>query len=264
MQTLELTTTQRHGFGEKKGMNTPNAFFHAKFAGQTEQYGAAFLELREDLALGKTKICPISINLDFFASILSDPGIGLSVVYFEPDMQFYFNSPFQPMYRPVSPEKLQNLYRGFLIKCAEQCQSEVNILNLFHEFRQEKVARQVTNRAKSVLAADQSFFSPTSAYQRERGPELHERLMRNLCETMLERREGGCLTVTQAYQIFCRLSEQRQLGPLKRSMFKAVMRDCVMEVHGLGLRRDVPDEVTRKQQEAWKGLQIVAREVLAG
>jgi len=104
------------------------------------------------------------------------------VVYFEPDMQFYFKSPFEPVYRPVSPEKLQNLYRGFLIQSAQSCSNDVNILNLFHEFRSDKIARQVTNRAKSVLAADQSFFSATSPYSRERGIELHERIARRFVD----------------------------------------------------------------------------------
>ena len=87
--------------------------------------------------------------------------------------------------------------------------------------------------------------------------------MRVLVETMLERREGACLTVTQAYQIFCKLSQQRSLGQLKRSMFKETMKDLVKDVHGLGLRRDVPDK-ENKQQEAWKGLAVVEAEVLAG
>ncbi len=86
--------------------------------------------------------------------------------------------------------------------------------------------------------------------------------MRVMCETMLEKREGACLTVTEAYRVFCGLSEQRSLGQIKRSMFKEIMRDLVRDVHGLGLRRDVPDS-KNKQQEAWRGLKFVDVEVLA-
>jgi hypothetical protein len=78
---------------------------------------------------------------------------------------------------------------------------------------------------------------------------------------MLEKKEGSCLTVTEAYQAFCKLSEQRQLGQLKRSHFKEIMRDLVREEYGLGLRRDVPD-LENKQQEAWKGLKLMEAEVL--
>jgi hypothetical protein len=87
--------------------------------------------------------------------------------------------------------------------------------------------------------------------------------MRVLCETMLEKNEGSYLTVTQAYKFFCQLAQQRQLGTLKRSMFKATMQDLVRDLHGLGLRRDVVDNFG-KQQEAWRGLRVVEAEVLAG
>ena len=117
-------------------------------------------------------------------------------------------------------------------------------------------------RAKSVIAADQTFFAAESPNQRIRGPELPERLMRVLCETMLEPQEGACLTVTQAYQVFCRLSQQHHLGQLKRSMFKATMQDLVRDVHGVALRRDVPDALG-KQQEAWRGVKLIEAEPLA-
>jgi hypothetical protein len=99
-----------------------------------------------------------------------------------------------------------------LIRCAQELNGETDKVNLFAEFRSDKNARAVTTRAKSILAAGQDFFSATSPHQRIRGPELHERLARVLVETMLEPREGSCFTVTQAYNVFCRLSQQRQLG----------------------------------------------------
>jgi hypothetical protein len=235
---------------------TPNQYFHALFPVQTMQFGPAFLELRETNLAGKCKMSPISINVDFFASILSDSGLGLRVVYFEPEMQFYYSQPFQLVYKPVTPEKLQNLYRGLLIRAATSITSDVNIFNLFHEFRSDKRARQVTNRAKSILACDSSYFSATSPHQRVKGQELHERVMLRLVETMLEPREGEILTVTQAYEMFCRLSERQSLERLKRSVFKEAMRDLIKEKYGMALRHDVPDSLNRHQQ-AWKGLRLV-------
>ena len=41
------------------------------------------------------------------------------------------------------------------------------------------------------------------------------------------------------------------------------MKDLVRDVHGLALRRDVPD-LNNKQQEAWRGLKLIGTEVLAG
>lgn len=186
LTTLELNEPERLGFEGENRPLTPNHYFQKLFPAQTAQYGPAFLQLRETNLAGNTKVNPISINIDFFASIFSDPALGLRAVYFEPEMQFYYFRPFQPIYKPTTPEKLQNLYRGILIQAAKSFNNDVNILNLFVEFRSDKVAKQVTNRAKSILAADSSFFSATSKHQRVRGPELHERLILKLVETMIE------------------------------------------------------------------------------
>jgi hypothetical protein len=180
---------------------------------------------------------------------------------FEPEMQFYYREPIQNIYKPTTPEKLQNYYRAMMLRCAQELNRETDKLNLFAEFRSDKNAKAVTNRAKSILACSSDFFSATSLHQRIRGPELHERLMRVLVETMLERKEGACLTVTQTYELFCRLSQQRQLGPLKRSVFRGIMRDLVNERYGLALRNDVPDAQNR-QQQAWRGLALVESEPL--
>ena len=89
------------------------------------------------------------------------------------------------------------------------CESRVRVrqskrdASLFHEFRLDKTARQVAQRAKSVLAADSSFFSPTSHYQRIRGIELHERIARSFVERVLARVPGETLLLTGAYLHFC-------------------------------------------------------------
>jgi len=260
---LELNLPQT-SFFEKPLPRTPSEWFALKFPEAVNKFGCPFLEMRQSSVDGFVRIVPVSINLDFMAGMLGgDSGLGHSVVYFESEMQFYYFEPVLQLYKPTTQEKLQSYYRGFMIRCAQELNNDTNKLNLFLEFRSDKIAKAVVQRAKSILAADSSFFSPTSPHQRIRGPELHERLMRVLCETMLERSEGACLTVTQAYHVFCRLSEQRQLGELKRSMFKEVMKDLVRDVHGLALRRDVRD-LNNKQQEAWRGLKLVGPEVLAG
>lgn len=57
-------------------------------------------------------------------------------------------------------------------------------------------------------------------------------------------------------------AELRQLGSMKRSLFKATMVDLMREQFGVCLRRDVADE-RGKQQEAWKGVRLLNTEVLA-
>ena len=245
------------GLGQmREQAKTPNLYFQKLFPAQTAQYGPAFLELRESDGNGFKHITPISINIELFASILSDPSLGLSVVYYEPDMQFYYMEPMLNIYKPTAPEKLQSLYRGLLIRCAHEMNNDVNMFNLFHEFRSDKTAKAVVQRAKSILAADHTFFGPESRHQRQKGPEMYERLARVFVESMLEPKEGACLTVTQAYNIFCKLALQRNLGQLKRSTFKEMMRDFIKDKYGMSLRHDVPDSENRHQQ-AWKGLKVV-------
>jgi len=253
MQTLlELTNKDRPGFDSRNGTTTPNHYFQAKFPLQTEQFGPAFLEMKE-AGLGLTKITPVSINQDFFASILSDPLIGLSVVYYEPEMQFYFKSPFQTVYKPVTPEKLQNLSRGLLIKCAEECEGDVNLLNLFHEFRSDKIARAVVNRAKSILAADPSYFSPTSPHSRERGIEVMERVARKFVEEWLSSEPGQILKINDAFAVFRGLLRQKELPDIKRSDFKAVVVPLVRDQFNVALRNDLGGGGGR----GWKGVKML-------
>jgi hypothetical protein len=56
--------------------------------------------------------------------------------------------------------------------------------------------------------------------------------------------------------------QQKQLGTMKRSMFKAEMQDLVRDFYGVGLRRDVPNELG-KQQEAWRWVRLIEAEDLA-
>jgi len=87
---------------------------------------------------------------------------------------------------------------------------------------------------------------------------MRESAVRVLVEQMLEQRPDSMVTVTQdyTYTLFCKLSEQRQLGQLKRSLFKGIMRDLIRDRYDLALRHDVPDS-ENKHQQAWKGLELV-------
>lgn len=245
---------------------TPNDWFGRRFPQQADIYGSPFLELKTPIFIESfnfDQIAALSLNYDFFAAILGgEKSLKHHVVYYEPEMEFYFYDPADQLYKTTTSEKLQNQIRALLMKCAQEMPALVHKYNLVHEFRQDKHTRAIVNRAKSILAADQSFFSSTSPHQRIKGPELHERLLRVMVETMLEPCQDSILTVTQAYAMFCKLANDRQLGPLKRSMFKVTMRELISQQFGLGLRRDVPD-AQNKQQEAWKGVKLLNCETLA-
>lgn len=231
---------------------TPNAYFQKLFPIQTQQFGPAFLQLRETDGVGRSKVNPISINVDFFSAIFSDSRLGLSVVYYEQDSQFYFKSPFELVYKPTTSEKLQSLFRGFLLQAAKSFNNDVNILNLFVEFRSDRVAKQVVNRAKSILAADSSYFSATSKHQRIRGIELHERVARKFVDELLSAEPGQILKLADAYNVFRGLLKKRDLPDIKRSDFKAVVGPLIAESFNICLRNDLGNEGGR----AWKGLKL--------
>jgi hypothetical protein len=259
-QNLKLYEPDRfHHDQQPPQPKTPNELFARKYPEQVEIYGSPLLELDDKVT---NQVLPILINTDFFAGVLGGRSdLGHHVIYFEPEMQWYFKDS-DNIYKPTTPEKLANIYRALMMKCAQDLPANVHKLNLFHEFRSDKVAKQITNRAKSILAADHTFFSATSPHQRIRGIELHERLILRLVETMLEPKEGSILTVTQAYQIFCQMSQQRSLDTIKRSVFRELMRDYVRGRFNLALRHDVPDS-ENKHQQAWKGLAVVEAETVA-
>ena len=234
--------------------STPSEWFAEKFPDATSKYGCPFLEFRQTNCDGFSKIVPISINTDFFAGLLrGDSRLGHSVIYYEPELQFYYLEPLKQIYKPTSAEKLQNYYRAILIKCAQELNG-TDKLNLFFEFRSDKNARAVTNRAKSILACSPEFFSVTSPHQRQQGPELHERVARVFAEQVLERQAGEVLTLTNAYLVFTKFLKQKSMGTVKRSVFKGMFAPIIRDVFNLGLRNDVIDQTSNKQTAGWKGL----------
>ena len=154
--TLELNQPNQGQFAhfQRPKPITASVWFSERFP-HSLKFGVPFVELRESCFDGFSRCTPISINLDFFASALGgDSKLGHSVVYYESELHFYFREPLLNIYKPTTPEKLQNYYRAMLMRCAEELPDENNKLNLCVEFRSDKYAKAVVQRAKSVLAAD--------------------------------------------------------------------------------------------------------------
>jgi hypothetical protein len=260
--TLKLHTPKPIIPGEPEPALTPNSWWVERYPEAYHNHGSPFLELTEQSDRFNTQISPVTINTDFMAGALGGRrDLGHAIVYFEPELAWYFKDS-DGIFKVTTADKLMNQFRALMMKCAQDMPANVHKLNLVHEWRGDRTCKAILMRAKSILAADSSFFAADSPHQRIRGPELHERLMRVLCETMLQQCENGCLTVTQAYGVFCRLAQQRQLGVLKRSFFRATMQDLLKEAYGISLRHDVPDALG-KHQQAWKGVRLVESETLA-
>jgi hypothetical protein len=252
---LELNLPQAYWMKEEHP-TTPSEWFAQRFPDAASQFGCPFLEVRQTSYDGLNKITPIAINLDFFAGMLGgDSKLSHSVIYYEAELQFYYFEPLQQIYKPTTPEKLQNYYRALLLRCAQELNRDTDKLNLFAEFRSDKNARAITTRAKSILAASPDFFSATSPHTRIRGVELHERLARRFVDELLSVESGKVLMLADAYAAFCSLLKQRELEPVKRSDFKAMLGPLIRDQFNVALRNDlVVDE--RQGVRGWKNLRL--------
>jgi hypothetical protein len=228
------------------GPATPSEWFSKLFPEQARIYGCPFIELKEETAQGLTTITPLAPNIDFLAAILGgDKKLAHKVVYMEPEMQFYFYGCRDRIFKSVSEEKLGNLMRAYLIRCAEELGGDVHKLNLFLEFRSDKTIRSIVHRAKSSLACEPDYFEADSNV-REKGPELYERVARAFVEQVLERVPGETLLLTDAYVHFCQYLRSRGMEPVKRKVFKDLVLPVVKEEYDLGVRNDI-----RGQGEGW-------------
>jgi hypothetical protein len=254
---LELNLPKRKWMEEASEPETPSEWFATKFPEVISKYGCPFLEARQSTCDGFKKISPVSMNIDFMAGMLGgDPKLGHSVIYYENEMQFYYYEPFLKIYKPVSPEKLQNYYRAMLLRCLQELNRDVDKISLFVQFRDDKTAKAVVNRAKSILACSPDFFSATSPHQRIRGVELHERIARKFVDELLTTAPGNVLLLADAYTAFLNLVKQNSLEPLKRSEFKDMVVPFVQEKFSVCLRNDLKvDE--RSGVRGWKNVGII-------
>jgi hypothetical protein len=219
---------------------TPSEWFSHKFPEQARIYGCPFIEAIEDLGDGIKKINPLAENKDFLAATLQgDSNLGHGVVYIESEMQFYYYDCRDRIYKATSEDKLGNLMRAYLIRCAEELPNNVHKANLFYQFRSDKTIRSIIHRAKSILAADDSYFSVASKHQRQQGPELYERVARAFVDQVLERIPGEILTVNDAYVHFCEYLSRRKMPPVNRKIFKSLVPPVVKEHFDLGIRNDL-------------------------
>jgi hypothetical protein len=254
---LNLPLIGQAALFQRENTETASIWFAKRFPDAVKKHGVPFVEVRETSRDGFSRITPISINVDFFAAVLGgDPELRHSVVYFEPEMQFYYREPMQGIYKPTTPEKLQNYFRAMLMRCAQELSHENNKLNLCVEFRSDKNAKAVVQRAKSILAAGSDFFSATSPHQRIKGPELIERVARVFVDSLLTSEPGMVLRLSDAYTKFLELLKDKNLAPVKKSDFKAIVDPLVREQFAVALRNDLPD-TDGKGLRGWKGVKLV-------
>jgi hypothetical protein len=244
-------------------MKTATDWFCRMFPVQVRVFGSPFLEQQGSDHIGLITSPPLVSNIDCLAACLGgDVRLGHRVVYYLPELQYYYYDPADQMYHATTADKLGNLYRALMARCAAEVKGEGHIANIFYTFRSDSVVKAVVNRSKSLLAASEGYFGVKSANQRVEGPELHQRLAMVFAERLLEPCAGSILTVGQTYALFNRFVQSRNMPAIERRDFKSVMAEVIRDVYDLGVRNDLVNAETQKQQRGWLGLRPARSDAL--
>ena len=230
---------------------TPSSWFSKRFPGQ-QQFGSPFLESETVNLNGLTRINPIAINEDFFAAILGgNEHLKHKVIYLVPEKMFLFLDVRAGCYIETTEEKLKLLLSQLLLRCAQEMPPNIDIQNLFLEFRQEKVLNSIVRKAKAILAANENYFK-TSNFPRR--PKRHEELAISFTRTAIEYYPSQILTVNECYESFSLFCLSKGAEPITRHDFNGMMRRVVKREFKLGLRHDLIPEHQTRQTKGWKGL----------
>ena len=240
---------------EDPPVKTPSEWFSKKWPRQADTYGTPFLEAKYfDDNQGK-HVNPIALNDIFFASILAgDENLGHGVVYCTPEDQWYFRDPADGnKFKPTSEAKLTILLSRYLLQCAEELKDPTPKFNLFVRFRKHEELQKVINKAKSLLAVDQSFFAADSPNIRTGEGAEKERAAKTFINVVIELNPQKSLTVTDSYTAFREFCVKNGLMLVERRLYQDLVREIIVEQYGLSLRNDVPNESGRHQR-GWRGL----------
>ena len=95
---------------------TPGEWFARRYPSAVQQWGAPMLEAVVADHQGNRLVKPLTLNENFFAAVVSDPGFGHSVVFYQPEQQWYFHDPVDDRYHPVNEEKLVVLLSALITR----------------------------------------------------------------------------------------------------------------------------------------------------
>lgn len=252
----EVPFTFRDVAGPPQPPATPSEWFARRFPVETKRWGCPFLEaVVEDVQTGRKLVTTVSPNCSFLAAALSDSQLGHSVVFYEPEQQWYFLEPRDNQFHPTSEAKLMTLISSLLVKCAEEMPVNVDKINLFVKFREEERLKAVVKQARSILAADSSFFSPTSPFKRVEGPEQHGRMARQFVGRLIKPQPGQLLSIGDCYDGFSGYCKNNGVEPVARKLFRRMIVEIIKEEFSVGFRSDLKD-TEGHYLRGWKGLTV--------
>ena len=252
---LELVDGNVDRFGEPlTEIKTASHWFIAKFPGLAKVWGAPFLENKTMTVDGFSSSTPIAPNPSFMAAVLGhDDDIANSVIYYPGDSQFYYFEPSDQKYHACTDQKLGELMRGYFLRCALELQREVNVYPLFTTFCQDSIIKTIIERAKTILLCSDDYFSVDSASSRVNGIELHEKLAKQFVQKLVLK-TGNVLLVGLAYEKYAAVVKGCELEPVKRSVFKDIMKPLIRERFEICLRNDLI--VDGRYAQGWKDLAL--------
>ena len=236
--------------------STPSEWFARRFPVEVKRWGCPFLEaVVEHVNTGRKTITAVSMNNCFFASTLSDSQLGHSVVFYEPEQRWFYLETRDDCYHLTSEAKLMNLLSCLLLRCAEEIPACVDKIGLFVKFRSEETLRAVVKKARSVLAADASFFSPTSPHRRVHSEDQLIQAARRFIQSAVKPQPGQLLSIGDCYEGFAGFCRNNGMEPVVRKLFKQIVVEIIREEFAVGFRKDLKDAEGRYLR-GWKGLAV--------
>lgn len=252
----EVPFTFRDVAGPAQPPATPSEWFARRFPVEVKRWGCPFLEaVVEDVETGRKLVSAVSMNCSFLAAALSDSQLGHSVVFYEPEQQWFYLNPRDQLYHTTSEAKLMILLSALIVRCAEEMPVGVDRINLFVKFRDDAQLKAVVKQARSILAADSSFFSPTSPNRRVEGPEQHGRMARQFVGLLIKPQTGQLLSIGDCYDGFSGYCKNNGVEPVARKAFKQLVVEIIKEEFAVGFRSDLKNAEGRYLR-GWKGLTV--------
>ncbi len=203
-------------------------------------------------------ITPAFPNHDFFAGMLAGcKRLGYQVIYYPPEKTFYFYDYEVEAFCPTTEGKLRLLISNYLIRCVEDCRSNVHITDLVVTFRENVSLQKSIEKAKALLQASRVFFEGKEGQRRfvdgKYIEPYEEPSHRSFVKNAIVRKAKAKLTVGYAFAQYHRFCTQQKMTALTKREFKVLVAEVIHEMFHLKLRHDIVGEMGT-ETHGWAGV----------
>lgn len=241
-----------------------SVWFNEVFPEAVRAWGPGFVEGRYEDAEGYTRFVPVEVNEDAWACALGGRAdLAQQVVYVSAEASWWFLDYRMEAFCECSEERLKLLLSNYLVRCSQSCGPMADIEPLVTTFRKRATLNRIIDKAKTMLEADEQFFSGANGRKRIISGKIVEATAKPSYELFVEkavtREAASALSVSDAFHRYFNFCREHQMSPLTRAEFKSLVAEVVREQFGCGIRRDVPGK-NGKQAEGWIGLSLRLQE----